>query len=202
MPASAALPAGPIVTGAQVEAAATATAQEHLDTYLREMERQLGLTAESLPSIRSWTTTNELELMPEDQLPAAVCISAGTIGDPTRAHAESYTAHWSIAFGVVVSANTQEATNALAKTYIAAIRAAIIQHPTLGGFASGAQWLDESYSELNLDDHRTLAAATTAFDIQVDDSTSIYGAPTESGTAGPTVETYEVATISQPLTED
>ncbi len=191
--------AGQIITGAQVEAAAIATAQDHLDSYLREMERQLDLTADTLPSVRSWITTNELELFPEDQLPAVICVSSGTSGATTRGPLEAYTATWSIAFGVVCSANSQAATNTLVKTYVAALRAAIIQNPSLGDFAAGVVWLDESYDELNLDDHRTLAAATVAFDVQIESVTSIYGAPVEGGASGPTVETTTVTTEPIPL---
>jgi hypothetical protein len=198
--------AGPILTGAQLEAAAVTTTQTHLDSYLREMERQVGedlnLDGAALPSVRSWTTGNSLDLLPEDQLPAVVCISAGLADAPTRAGGGLYTATWALAFGVVCSANTQEQTNTLAKTYIAAIRALLIQHPTLGGYAQGLDWIDENYDELEIDDHRTLAAATATFNVEITSVTSTYGSPTEGGAAGPTVETYQITSQPTPLNQE
>lgn len=159
---------GPIIGGEQLEVAVKDTLKLWLPTYLAEIERQRGLDPRSLPMIRNFTFANELEKFPEDQLPVAVIISPGIGGDlPTMDGEGQYTAKFICGIAVIVSADTQTNTNRLSKMYGAAIRACLLQQPSLGGFASGVEWQDERFDDIPSEDRRSLAAAQEIFHMEV-----------------------------------
>jgi len=160
---------GQIVTGEAVEVAMLDTLQTWLQTYIAEIERQTGRDPESIPMIRSWSTSTQFDAQSEDQLPRVMLIATGMSGEPQRDGSGSYDARWGVAVGVIASASTQSATNALAKLYAAAIRTAVVQHRSLGGFALGTEWLDERYDDLTTDGIRTLAGARLVFEVEVAD---------------------------------
>lgn len=170
---------GRILSGRIVEQ----TVKNHLHlwmpTYIREIERQTGRPAESLPLIRSWTNRNTLQLWKEDHLPSLLLVSPGTIGAPWKDGEGTYHAHWSIGVAVVVSGRDEKTTDGLSKDYAAAVRAAMLQRQSLGGQAEGVSWLDERYTDLPADEARTLAAGQDIFSIEFKDVVSVAGGPVE-----------------------
>jgi integrase len=54
---------------------------------------------------------------------------------------------------------------------------AMIQKPSMGGFALASRWIDESYDELAHDDSRTIAAGIVSLGIEVDGVVNSYGGP-------------------------
>jgi len=190
---------GKIVTAAHVEAAAIATLQDWLPTYLAEIERQTGRDPESLPMVRGWSTSRELRKWPEDQLPAAVVVSPGIIGEP-RKGGEYWNARWLLGIAVVVSARDQEATNSLAKLYAGAVRSALLQHPSLGGVATGIDWQTERNNEIGAEDERSLASCQVIFEVEVHEVSGAerYGLgeppadPYDPDPTWPEVETTEI----------
>jgi hypothetical protein len=166
-----------ILTGADVEDAAIALMQKWMPTYLAEMERQTGRTADSLPHVRSWVRTNEFEKFPEDQLPAVLVICPGLADEPVKTGDGKYRAGWALGVAVVVSARDQAVTQELAKVYAAAIRALLLHHPSMEGLARGMEWNDERYDDLAQVDERTLSAARQVFTVEVDDVTTARAGP-------------------------
>lgn len=156
-----------IISGAEVEKAAMDTLQEWLPTYLEEMCRQTGREPGSLPYIRSWKTVNDFESFPEDQIPLLLLISTGLAEPPLKEGDGKYRATWILGTGVVCSGQDQQGSNDLAKLYSAAVRAALLQRPSLGGLAHGTDWEDERYNDLPAENGRTLAAGQNIFSVEV-----------------------------------
>jgi len=163
---------GPIVDGDDVEQWCLETLATWSSTYLAEKERQKGLQAGQLQRIRSWVTTASFDKWPEDQLPAGLLVSVGLSELPLKDGSGSYRARWQMGLGIVVSARTELETHRLARLYIAAHRALLIQRPSLGGRAAGVVWQDEDYTQLPFDDERSLGAGLANFTVEVEDVTS------------------------------
>jgi hypothetical protein len=136
---------GTIVTGRDVELAVLRFLKRWAGAYLAECERQRGFAPGALPRIRTWTIANEFETWPEDQLPCLLLVSPGLAEAPMPDGAGVYRAKFTLGLAVIVSARTGDETAALAKLYCAAMRAAILQHQSLEGFATGVEWIDENY---------------------------------------------------------
>jgi hypothetical protein len=168
---------GAVVTGRDVELAALALLQRWAGTYLAEMERQSGRVPGSLPRPRAWATAADFETWPEDQVPRVLLVSPGLLEPPKAAGQGTYRVTWSLGLGVVVSAATMDETMVLAKLYTAALRAALVQHPSLEGFAAGVDWLDENYDDLPSIDTRSLGAGQAIFGIHVDDVSRRWNGP-------------------------
>jgi hypothetical protein len=159
---------GPLVSGRDVELAAMALLKRWSGTYLAEAERQRGYAPASLPRIRGWATAHDFEKWPEDQLPCVLLVSPGLAEAPEPAGTGVYRVHFALGVATIVSARTMDETAALAKLYCAAIRACILQHQSLEGFAAGVEWLDETYDDLESIDARSLGAGQAIFSVTVD----------------------------------
>jgi hypothetical protein len=159
---------GDITTGRDVELATLTFLRRWGGTYLAECERQRGYGPGVLPRVRAYTTAADFETWPEDQLPCLLLVSPGLAEAPMADGAGSYRVKFSLGLAVIVSAATMDETAALAKLYVAAMRAAILQHPSLEGFASGVEWLDETYDDLPSVDTRSLGAGQCIFAVEVD----------------------------------
>jgi len=137
-------------------------------TYLCEVERQHGIPEGSLQRVRGWVTAPSFDKWPEDQLPAVMLVSVGLSETPLKDGYGYYRARWQMGLGAIVSARTQAESHRLGMLYIAALRALLIQHPSLGGRAAGIVWQDEDYTQLDYDDIRTLAAGQAMFTVEVE----------------------------------
>lgn len=166
-----------IFHGGEVERAALATLRKWLPTYLAEIERQTDRVAGSLPLVRSWTTVNEFSAWPEDQLPCVLLVSTGLASEPAKDGAGTYRASWALGVAVVVSAAKAAQTMELARIYTAAIRAVLLQHPSLGGVATVIDWIDERYDDLPSDAERSLAAGQGIYRVGIDGVTTTKAGP-------------------------
>jgi hypothetical protein len=72
---------------------------------------------------------------------------------------------------------SRETTADLVELYTAAVRMAMLQHPSLDGLALGTRWIDESYDELEYDDSRTIAAGLVNFGVDIDAVVDAFGGP-------------------------
>jgi hypothetical protein len=158
---------GDIMTGRDVELAMLTFLRRWGGTYLAECERQRGYGPGALPRVRAYTTAADFEKWPEDQLPCLLLVSPGLAEAPLADGAGSYRVKFSVGLAVIVSAATMDETAALSKLYVAAMRAAILQHQSLEGFASGVEWLDETYDDLPSVDTRSLGAGQCIFAVEV-----------------------------------
>lgn len=172
----------PILTGPQVADAARSVLDRWLVVYIAELERQLDLAPRTISppkSVRTFADNDEITKRPEQATPAVVIMAPGITERPERDGDSSYRAVWGLAVGAVVSARgNQEAAEVLAARYAAAIRACLIQHRTLEGFATGVDWVTESYDELPSQASRTLAACRVVFEVEVRDVVTSSAGPT------------------------
>jgi hypothetical protein len=171
---------GQILTGTDVEDAVTDHLKLWSATYLAEMERQSGREPQSLPHVRSWNVVpTEPEKWPENQLPAVLVISPGLIGEPQEQGDGVTVATWSLSLSAITSARSEKGTRQLAHLYVAHLRAIMLQHPGISGFAQDTLWMGEAYDTVPQELRRTLAGATGAFAVEVSDVINRYGGPTE-----------------------
>jgi hypothetical protein len=170
--------------GGQIEAAVLDTLRTWAPVYVAEVERQAfdaGLfpalaDGRHLPAIRSWAVVGDRTLAGAGAPPRVLIIARGLAGEPARDGTGAYRAAFAVAFMVVapgnarVDTNGQQSANRNARLYCAALRTALLQQrlPTLPGFA-GLEWVDERYDELPPDGGDSLAAASAAFRVHVDD---------------------------------
>lgn len=155
-----------------------ATLDKWYPTYLKEMELQLGQPMGMIPEPRSYSTRNNYESFPEDQLPMCIVVSPGLSGRPLREGDGMYRAPWRVGVGVVVSANDYQTTRELGLLYAAATRAIIVQHASLGGFAAHTSWDDESYDDEPIPEaDRSVMSVYNLFTVEVEDVVTAYAGP-------------------------
>lgn len=159
---------GPIVTGKQVRTAMRTHLQNWMYTYLAEVGREDGRPGEALPRPRSWVSALDLVdgKFTEDQMPACVIVAPGMLEEPMK-KGGLYICTWAVSVGFVVSGQDRENTFDLSELYAAAGRAAVLQHSSLGGFATGTDWIGERYDDIPNEMQRTLAAGTVQFAVEV-----------------------------------
>jgi len=167
---------GRIVAGSDVEMWVAQLLAKWFGTYLAEVERQHGIPScfYQRPLSYSMPTAPTFDKWPEDQLPALVITSTGTPNQRKDGHG-TFRCRFLIGVYALCSARTARETHDMARLYCAAVRALLIQRPSLDGEASGTDWIDEDYTDLVFDDTRTLSVAAVHFGIDVDDVTT-YGA--------------------------
>jgi hypothetical protein len=198
---------GPLVHGGVVENAVKDALVDWLPTYLREVERQHDRAQGSLPSPRSYQLVSEADdptRWPEDQIPAIVIMCPGFAEEPYHEGTGFYRARYGVSVAAMVSANTQGATRQLARLYGTALAAALLQHPSLDGFASGLRWVDESYDDIPSETSRSLACVIEGFTVDVDRVISTNAGPvapdaseSETSPEWPVVEETEVNLVSE-----
>lgn len=183
-----------------------------IDTYLGEVERLQGYQPNAIERPRGIVTSSDFEKWPEDQVPVYVVICPGVTGPPTRRGDGSYGASFGVGIAAVASdvdadGNSTASSRKLAQAHGLAIRTAVTQHKSLGGFANTCKWLDESYRDLIFDDTRTLATAMIGFEVVVESVVQTGGPsepvaiPPDDPGPWPTVTEIDVDVEPKTLTE-
>lgn len=189
---------GPIVTGVDVVTAVVGHLKLWTPDYLAEVAEHSGRNRGELPAFRSYPKMIDLDKFNEDQVPACVVIAPGTAETPVQ-RTKQYQVEWAVGIGCVVSGQDDENTYELMTLYAAAVRMLMVQHPSLGGFASGVTWVSERYDALPSLDERSLGAAVMQFNVGVDKVTDPTQGPVEPSVdptqppgVWPTVETSHI----------
>jgi len=133
---------GRIVTGDSIRAALITHISTWAPSYLAEVARQAGLTA-PLPQFVGYG-------IEADGAASPVCVvsAASTVGDPVESGDGMVSAHWAVAVAAVIAGNTRDDATRLASLYGAALRAMLLQHPSVGGLTRGLTWTGESTEEV------------------------------------------------------
>lgn len=168
---------GDIFDKTALEAAATSTLQTWLPSYLGEVERKRGLTPGWMARPRTWTTRNDFDKWPEETLPCMLLVSPGLAAEPLKDGNGRYRSVWFLGIAVIVQARNKNDVELMCGLYTAAIRAAVVQHPSLGGVAEGVDWVNERYDDLPSTKGRTLAAGQVIFEVEVADVVSAHDGP-------------------------
>ena len=168
---------GRIVTGRQVRLAFKSHIELWFPTYIAEVSRIEGRGA-SLPGFRSYVSALDLQegKFEEHQMPSCVIVAPGLLTEPEK-RGGTLSATWAVSVGCVVAGQDRDNTFELAEMYAAAVRSAVMQNPSIGGFSGGTDWLGERYDEIPNDMLRTLAAGTVHFSVQVMDSMEFSAGP-------------------------
>jgi len=159
---------GPLNHAGLLEAAAVDRLRAWMPAYLAEVERQHGLDVGKL-ELRSIITVSELDRLPEDQLPCAVVISPGTIGEPTKDSSGRYLAAYNLSVAVLVSGIERQGSRLLAQLYGAAVRGALLQRRHLADDVEIADWLGESFDDVPVESNRTLFGGINSFSSELND---------------------------------
>lgn len=99
-------------------------------------------------------------------MPSCIIVAPGLLGEPVKRGGLSI-ATWGVSVGCVVSGQDRENTFDLSELYAAAVRGCVVQHSSLGGFATATDWIGERYDDIPNDMLRTLAAGTVQFAVEV-----------------------------------
>lgn len=172
---------GPIVSAFEVELAVATSTRRWFGDYIAEVERRRGLEAGRLPTFRSIVLSAALEKMPEDQVPALLIASpgietsAGSSAGRIEAHGDGgYLARFRIDAAVVISARGNRQAPRLARLYVAALRALLVQQ-ALQPCPLDLRRLDlvgEEYTLLDSAADRTQGAGTVRIAVEVADITN------------------------------
>jgi hypothetical protein len=159
---------GTIITGRGVRLAMQNHLQLWFPSYIAEVSRSEGFDPATMPLFRSWVSALEMPdgKYEEHQMPSCVIVAPGLLGEPEKRGGKAI-ATWAVSVGCVVSGQDRESTFTLAELYAAAVRSAVVQNSSLGGFASATDWLGERYDDLPNDMLRTLAAGSVQFAVEV-----------------------------------
>ena len=196
---------GRILTGRHVEQRVLDRCKQWSPTYLAELGRQTGREPDALPQVRAWTLANDLEKWPEDQLPAVLIISTGLIDEPTKEGRGIWRSKWALGIACIVSAARPDETSDLARTYAAAMRTLLLQHPPEGCF--GITWRDESYDDIAQIDGRSISCGQVVFDVEYSEVVSAYRGPVTPPDPPHEYEEFIVQTVETevdrvPITEE
>jgi hypothetical protein len=159
---------GQIITGDDVRNAMKETLQLWIGTYLAVIARKTGRAGGDLQGFKSYPTLFDINKYAEDIMPACVLVAPGILSTPILEKG-GYRATWGVGLGCVVAGKDRDNTYQLATLYTAAARSLVLQHPSLGGFADGVNWISERYDNLDSSDVRTIAAGVIQFGVDVVD---------------------------------
>lgn len=159
---------GPIVTGMHVRRAMRQHLQRWFPTYIAEIARLHGKDPATMPLFKSWVSALDMPggKYEEHQMPSCIIVAPGLLGEPVKRGGLSI-ATWGVSVGCVVSGQDRENTFDLSELYAAAVRGCVVQHSSLGGFATATDWIGERYDDIPNDMLRTLAAGTVQFAVEV-----------------------------------
>jgi hypothetical protein len=178
-----------------LEKACLDTIEAWFPVYVKELEIQHPdlFPVGSLPAPKSFLTADRIDRSNADLLPAIVAISPGLSGKkPAQEGDGSFRAFFHLGVGVFVVGSDRPSTKRLVRTYTAICRTIMLQKQSLGGFADGSTWLDESYDDdFNFTDDQTIGAGQVVFEVEVDGVVNRYGGPAVFGGPPPDPDPVE-----------
>lgn len=172
---------GRVISDDMVEDSVLAVLQKWMDTELRILEEQLGLSVPASGTKfyqrpRTWAVHNEFDNLPEESLPAIIVVSIGLDEAPTKDGRKKYRAYWNVGVGAIASAGGDDAqmkSRRFAYRLGAAARASLVHRQSLdgalGGTVEGVDWIDGRNNEVASDMNRTLWATRQVFRVTIAD---------------------------------
>jgi hypothetical protein len=154
-----------------------------------------------LKKVTKWDQLPTVEALTAANLPAGAITSPGLTEPPTR-RTTGHTATWRIVIGVYDRGRDYKETQSLTRRWAAVVRQVLVQHPTLGGVATGVQWIGEEYAERpERSSARTLGGCAVLFDVTATDviDSTPYVPPDQPGSEVPVVQsTQSTVTVRRP----
>lgn len=156
---------GRIYGGGSVQEAFYNTLQEWFPTYVALFNRQLG--GEILKDVKEWRFRPDFSTDPRDYQPRILVSVPHTVGTPQR-YQDGWRAQWRVDVMVYVFGTQDwQETQALTYAYATMMRALILQHPDLGGFAQTTMWESDEYLEGDHSSTRTRGIAHVQFIVTI-----------------------------------
>lgn len=124
---------GTVIEVDEVEDALLATLKAWIKPHLAYQANRRGLPVNTFEAPRAWPTVDEFDLRAHEQLPAIVIITPSTAPAPKRNERGQYRQTWPFEVRAAVAGKTERDARKLASAYLAAIKGAVVQNPTLGG---------------------------------------------------------------------
>ncbi len=154
---------GPITTVNTVDNAVAATLRTWLAHYIAHVADQDNVDRPATPD--NYTITTDLASYPEKGLPAVVIVSPGLTDTPGNLSGAAR-GNWTIGVCVVAQGRNETEVRTHVGVYAAAVRGALLQHPSLGGVALGVTLIDEALDQVGFDERRTMQACKLVFDVE------------------------------------
>jgi len=156
---------GPMLGGHSVQEAVYNTLQTWLSTYIAEFNRKVGSTVLFDPI--EYRHRPDYRTLPKNAGAAILVTVPGTFGQP-EVYSDSVRAEWKVEIMVFVYGTKDwQETEALTHAYTTVVRAAILQHRDLMGFATGTTWESEQYLEGEHSSTRTTGVGHIVFGVVV-----------------------------------
>lgn len=168
----------PIIGADDVRAAYKAHLVAWTPAYLAEVARQAGIAPADQPRFESFEIRSDNVLDNFAQLPA-LSVQCDEI-EPIGSHADgSIDVRANVIVRVYAGATTHEESTQLVARMAKAVRAAVLQHRTIGGLALTTVWVSEVYAEPRPDERAEAFAGGAAiiFDSTVCDVTDHTAGP-------------------------
>jgi hypothetical protein len=189
---------GQVLSAYDVRQALLETIQTWSPQYITEIA---SVKAVTMAPFGLWEAIPENRALPPDL--TAACWTTCTTTDPKRPPQRqgdgTYAAVWVADANIVLFGTDWQTTVDLIANYSAAVRALVLQHGSLGGFAVTTKWLGEASKELEHQRTRTVQLAVISFAVTVQGAVNTLVGPTTPtpptppGTSGgPTVATANV----------
>jgi hypothetical protein len=168
---------GPLVTGSDVEQWTLATLQLWMPEYLAWTERRTGRTAHAIAAPAQWAVGATTDGWPTGTLPSVLVVSPGLVRWTRHDGARSIRGKYQLGVAVAVSAADRAAADRLARDYAGALRALMLQNPTLGGHVETLELVQEDYAPLTDAGGLARGTARVTFRVHVRGLASVGGGP-------------------------
>jgi hypothetical protein len=188
---------GPLFGGHSVQEAFYRTLETWLPSYIAEVNRQLGGKILDVPF--EYRHRPDYRTLPRNAGAAILVEVPHTVGEPHISQ-NFIRANWRVEVTVYVYGTKDwQETQALTSAYAACVRAAIIQHRGLGGFAETTIWDGEEYLEGEHSATRTTGIAHLNFSVTVGNVMDMMGGVPLPAFAPPGAVTYPTDEPSSPV---
>lgn len=188
---------GRVVGSVHVAAAAERTLLDRLPGTLVELRPEYGVELPDPEEYQLATTADAVRLV--DRTAVAV-VSPGLVRPPELAEDGVYAGTFGLVVSVFTRGDDYVTTLVQAGAYALAVRAAVGQDNTLGGFARSSVWTAEEVVPVagSGESSRTLGLAVVEFEVTVDAVLDTRGTPDSEGpTDGPVVQRTTVTLTSK-----
>lgn len=161
---------GPILDGGHAVELVMAQLKARLPWYVAEVAELNGLARDFYAPPAQWETTSRSSRSRSFKYPAILVMSTGADGEAVKEGDGKYRQPFIVGVAALVSARDQEATNQMARRYSGAIKACILQRPSLGStYVHGLSLKAEDYDD-DLppgEDDKTLASCRLIFTVEL-----------------------------------
>lgn len=134
--------------------------------YLAEAERVNDLKPRTLLNFETYEHVNEFRNWADDETPVCIIVSPGLAAAKQKGAGE-YTGIFDLGVAAILGANNRENTDKLADLYGPILRQLLLQQASLGGVATGIDYVDEKYNDVPDGQDSPLSSAQVIFTVEV-----------------------------------